>query len=61
MSRIVIIRETFYLCTYLGPDSSEVNLRYSEVKPLHADVLLQLIGLVEQTRFQAPEKQTKES
>jgi hypothetical protein len=42
---------------YLGPDSSKVNLRYSEVKPLHADVLLQLIGLVVQTRFQAPEKQ----
>jgi hypothetical protein len=35
------------MCTYLGPDSSEMNLRDSEIKPLHADVLLQFIGLVE--------------
>lgn len=37
-----------------------MNLRYSHVEPFHADVFLQFVGLVVQTRFQAPGKQEEE-
>ena len=49
------------MCTYLGSDSCKMDLCYSQVKPLHANVLLQLIGLVVQTGLQAPNKETQES
>jgi len=49
------------MCTYLGSDSCKMDLCYSQVKPLHADVFLQLIGLVVQTGLQAPNKERQES
>jgi len=47
--------------SYLGSDSCKMDLRYSQVKPLHANVLLQLIGLVVQAGLQTPNKETQES
>ena len=40
--------------THLRPDGGQVDLGDPEVEPLEADVLLELVGLVEQLRFKAP-------
>ena len=42
--------------THLRPDCGQVDLGDPEVEPLEADVLLELVGLVEQLRFEAPGK-----
>ena len=46
--------DTRSLIPYLSSYCCQVDLSDPQVEPLEADVLLQLVGLVEQLRFKAP-------